>query len=126
MERNWRKLSLINGETLYVDASFVVMLEPIGDNTNALLASGVEVLVAGGIGVADSALGELRLRGVNGYRINPDHVIAVEGLSATECRLHLSTGLLLEAHGISASDLGRAIRRQDKYPWDTIRLIRAT
>ena len=125
VERNWRKLTLVNGEILYVDVAQVAMLQPMGANTKLLLGTGWELTIAGDIAAVDTVLGELRLRGVNGFRINPDHVVAIESLGAAKCRLHISTGLSIDAEGISALDLSRAIERHGKYPWDTIRLVPA-
>ncbi len=125
MERNWRQLTLRDGEVVYVDAAQVVMLETSGSGACVLLATGVELLLADPIEAADTLLGCLRLRGVDGYRINPEHVIAIESTGSTACRLRLSTGTLIDAHGITAAGLCRAIEQQEKYPWDTIRMVRS-
>ena len=122
MERNLKGLGMVGGATVYLDPVNVVMLEPVGEDTRAVLVTGTEFVLAGDPGSVEAVLGQMRLRGVNGYRINPDHVLALETTGRFACRLHLSASRVIEVHGISAADISRAIERQDKYPWDTIRM----
>lgn len=124
MERHRKQFSLVNGETIHLDLADVEMLEPVGSNCRVVLAIGTDLMLAGSVASVEAVLGEMRLRGVNDYRINPDHVVAIESKGSNACMLLLASGLRVEALDIAAAELSRVIEQQQKYPWDTIRIKR--
>ncbi len=119
-----KQFNLVNGESIYLDIADVEMLEPIGPNCRAVLAIGTDMMLAGSVTSVEAVLGEMRLRGVNDYRINPNHVVAVESKGRNACVLLLASGLRVEAADITAAELSRVIEQQQKYPWDTIHIKR--